>query len=116
MTDPYAYWRAALAGEKPKAFVDQAECGFYRKGVYARGIMKDGVFVPDDKANNRRIGWEPVAIYMEMRVRIGTQDFPADKIDIWSWVADQPISEETYRAVTERNEPWPEEKPKGKFA
>ncbi len=117
MSDPFAYWRAALAGEKPTAFVDTPMCGFYRKGVYERGVIRDGVFIPDERANNRRVGWEPVAIYMQMRVRVGNDDFPADSIDIWSWVADQPISEELYRAVSERNEPWPEDvKRKGKFA
>lgn len=117
MTDPFAYWKARRAGENPKAFVDSPQCGFYRKGVYERGVIRDGVFIPDENANNRRVGWEPVAIYMQMRVRVGNDDFPADSIDIWSWVADQDISEELYRAVSEKNEPWPEDvKRKGKFA
>ncbi len=103
--DLYAYWRAALAGEKPKMYVDQPELGFYRKGVYERGIIRKGVFIPQEGANSRRVGWAPVAIFMNENVmtgRIGDVDVTGDDLnDLWTWVAGNPITEESYRADAE---------------
>jgi hypothetical protein len=99
----YDYWKAALAGEKPKMFVDQPELGFYRKGIHERNA----------KGNNKRIGWMPVAVFMDgivMTARVGMRDVIGDDLnELWSYIAGNPISEETYRAVAERDEPWPGE-------
>ncbi len=107
----FDYWRAALAGEKPKMYVDFPQCGFYRKGVYERGITRKGVFIPQEGANSKRIGWEPVAIFMNegvMTGRVGDADLTGDALnELWTWVSGQPISEEDYRAVAERGETWP---------
>lgn len=102
MTDGYAFWRSALAGENPKMFVDQCELGFYRKALKER----------DAKGNNKRVGWIPVAIFMDgdvMTARVGMRDVIGDELnELWSYIAGQPISEETYRAVAERDEAWPD--------
>ena len=103
--NPYAFWQAALAGEKPKMFVDQPECGFYRQAIKER----------DAKGNNKRVGWTPVAIFVDGEApalvgRIGDREVTGDALnELWSYVAGNPISEETYRAVAERGEPWPGE-------
>lgn len=98
----YDYWKAALAGNKPKAIVDQCELGFYRKGRYER----------NEKGNNRRVGWAPVAVFMqggEMVALVGDREIDGLALGgLWSYIADNPISEETYRAVAERGEPWPD--------
>lgn len=99
----YDYWQAALAGQKPKPVVDQPELGFYRKGLYER----------NDKGNNRRVGWEPVAIWMNgatlILTHLGGDTSVRDRInEAWSYCCDNPISEEIYRAVAERGEPWPD--------
>jgi len=112
MTNPYAYWKAALAGEKPKMFVDDPQPGFYRRGVYEK---------QENKAR-KRVGWSPVAIFMnqaELAAVVGGDAITdRDKInEIWSYCAAYPISEETYRAVAEQGAQWPdshEEKPKAK--
>jgi hypothetical protein len=101
----YDYWRAALAGQKPKPVVDQPELGFYRKGLYER----------NDKGNKRRVGWEPVALWMNgttlILTHLGGDTSVRDRInEAWSYCCDNPISEETYRAVAERGEPWPDER------
>ena len=92
-------------------YVDTPECGFYRKGVYQRGIIRKGVFTPQEGANSRRIGWEPVAVFMNgdvMTGRVGDTDMTGDALnELWSWIAGNPISEETYRAVAEHGEAWP---------
>lgn len=104
MTNPYAYWKAALAGEKPKMFVDDPQCGFYRKGVYEKR---------ENKAR-KRVGWEPVAIFMSgtdlVAVMGSRAETDRDKInELWSYIAGNPISEATYRAVAERGEGWPDD-------
>lgn len=100
----YNYWKAALAGEKPKMFVDSPELGFYRKGVYER----------DAKGNNRRVGWTPIAVFMDgekMVARIGSEklgrDVTGDDLnELWSYIARSAISEGNYREVAEHGKRW----------
>ncbi len=99
----YQYWKDALAGKKPPMYVDQCELGFYRKSISER----------NDKGNSRRVGWEPVAVFMDgdvMVARVGTKEITdPDKLnDLWSWIASNAISEEWYRAVAEQGLPWPD--------
>lgn len=106
--NPYEYWQARQRGENPPAYVEQPECGFYRK--------KNG------GKQRTLVTYEPVAIFLDhdgkMVGRIGVQDnikeiriedsSQYDLRDLWSWLATNDISEETYRAVAERGEPWPD--------
>jgi len=97
----YAYWTDAIAGKKPKAIVDQCELGFYRKSISER----------NEKGNSRRIGWEPVAVFMDgdvMVARVGNREVTdQDKLaDLWSWIASNPISEAEYRRVAESGLDW----------
>ena len=103
----YEYWRAALAGEKPKMYVDTPECGFFRKGTYER----------DAKGNKKRTGWQPVAIFKNadggMIARVGSElsgdDVDGDKLnELWSYVCNNPISEGAYREVARHGKPWPD--------
>jgi hypothetical protein len=103
----YGYWRDALAGKKPKMFVDFPELGFYRKGVYKK----------EPNVRAKRVGWTPVAIFFPngaLAAVIGPNTRPniitdRDQInELWSFVAANPISEDTYRAVAERGEGWPD--------
>jgi hypothetical protein len=109
MTNSYKFWQSSLAGENPKMFVDQPELGFYRSPIKER----------DAKGNNKRTGWKAVAVFMHngmptARVHAGSyvHDVIGDGLnELWSYIAGNPISEETYRAVAERGEPWPGELP-----
>ena len=53
----------------------------------------------------KRIGWAPVAIFMNENVmtgRIGDVDVTGDDLnELWTWVAGNPITEESYRADAE---------------
>lgn len=109
MTNLYAYWQSALAGDKPKMYVDDPQCGFYRKAVYTKEPNKAA----------KKTGWKPVAVFVsnaDLVAVVGSVDDPhhvitsdRDKInELWSYIAANPISEETYRAVAERGEPWPD--------
>lgn len=109
--NPYEYWQARQRGENPHAYIEQPECGFYRKknGGYRKGIKQPTTY-------------EPVAIFLDgdgkIVGRIGSKgnihevriDDTAnyDLRDIWPYISDKDISEETYRAVAERGEPWPD--------
>lgn len=104
----YDYWRKALAGEKPKMFVDEPQCGFYREGMREQMPLKNG-----QGMTWKRVGWRPVAIFNSGSTIAAAIDgatmMDRDKINVlWSHVAGNPISEETYRAVAERGEPWPD--------
>ena len=105
----YSYWRDALAGKKPKMYVDCPELGFYRKGVY----------VKEPNVRAKRVGWTPVASFLAGDTKLltafigpsnqGKYLTDRDQInELWSFVAANPISEETYRAVAERGEGWPD--------
>jgi len=104
----YTYWREALAGKKPKMFVDCPELGFYRKGVY----------VKEPNVRSKRVGWTPVAIFLgpDKAIVACVGQFGSDKHltdrdqinELWSYVAANPISEAWYRTVAERGEGWPD--------
>lgn len=106
----YAFWRAALAlaGDGGRLTRRQAaeigpltsapECGFWRKRV--KGTI-----------NGKRVRRPslPVAIWSTSEgFQCLVDGKPADASAIWSWVCTTPISEQTYRAVAERREWWPE--------
>lgn len=101
MSDQYDSWRKRLAGEKLPTYVqssDDVNSGFYRLR------RKD--------KTTKEITWEPVAFWRGgdnelCGVRSG-QILTADQcLDIWTFVVQYPITEETWRAVAERGEPWP---------
>lgn len=104
MSNPYQYWQDALAGLKPKMYVDHCELGFYRKAVSERNAA----------GNNRRVGWTPVAVFMDgdtMVARVGSEKLGRDVIgdelnELWSWIAQNPISEGSYRQVAENGKRW----------
>jgi hypothetical protein len=100
--DPYQFWKDSMAGLKPKLYVDDPRLGFYRKPIKER----------NDKGNNKRVGWEPIAIFMVgniMAARVGVTDITGDALnELWSYVAGNPISEEWFRTVYERGEAWPD--------
>jgi hypothetical protein len=96
----YDFWKRSLAGEKPSMFVDDPQLGFYRRVLKLR----------DANGNNKKIGWSPVAIFMDgdmMTARVGMKDVTGDALnELWSYVASNPISEYEYRRVAEQDLDW----------
>ncbi|MBG6211725.1 hypothetical protein IWQ49_006416 [Labrenzia sp. EL_126] len=87
MTDQFDYWRKALAGQNPPIHEGEAQVGFYRK----RNKPYKGKPMAD----------EPVAIYWHGDKLIAVQGTEkrskqVDPNDLWTWVADKPISYEEY--------------------
>ena len=94
--DRYAYWRAALNGEKPEANPDNPQDGYYRmrerkggplvpvavwfdEGAGRQLCLVGGTLVDENAANHR-----------------------------WSYFCDKPITHAVYTAVAERGEDWPD--------
>ena len=85
----YVYWQNALAGEFGPIHDGDPQPGFYRwrrKGQIDRPVA---IWCDDDGT---------------MRAMVGDHD--DDAAEIWTFVADKPIAEATYRAVM-AGEPWP---------
>ncbi|HWV44076.1 MAG TPA: hypothetical protein VN004_20805 [Pseudorhodoplanes sp.] len=92
--DRYAYWRAALRGERPEANPDNPQDGYYR--VRDR---KGGPLVP-------------VAVWFENDRQLcvigGKLVDETTACERWPYFADKPISHEVYTAVADRGENWPD--------
>lgn len=109
-------WRARLAGKTIKTFLQPQleDEGYYRRPI------TEAVLGPNGKTNGQKriIGWEPVAYFIDRGKLcgvIGNRDMAANEVTdehLWSWVCRHPIKEETFRAVAERGEPWPDTLPK----
>lgn len=113
MTDNYVNWRARLAGEEVRTFLQPQlfDCGYYRKPIVRK--------LPNGQ--NETTGWEPVAIFIDgedgLSGLIGIGDDMRELADediygerLWSWISNRPITYEVYQAVAERGEPWPDSK------
>lgn len=95
MSGDYTYWQKALAGEKPPIHEGDPQPGFYRKR------NKQG---EDDAVAIWTLDGEPMRgaiIDSEGNTRL------CDPVEIWTWIGDKPITEETFRAL-ERGEGWPD--------
>jgi len=88
---PWAYWQAVLSGKEMPIHEGQPQIGYYRtKG--GKGRMP-----------------EPVAIFEHEGAIVALKsNNPVDASEIWTWVCTSPISYETYVAVAERGEKWPD--------
>jgi hypothetical protein len=111
MNANYTRWRKRLAGETVVAFTspDESDVGFYRLPIRERA--------QDTKGNNngrwKTIGWKPVALFVsgedDLVCQIGPVLVTSDTRDEqWQWFVSHPISEEVWRAVYERGQPWPD--------
>lgn len=93
MSDPYAYWRNALAGTFGPVHEGDPQNGFYRK----KG--RDGA------------PWLPVAIFDHDRAKVGLLNGkPTDAAAIWTWVCDKPVTEAAYHGFL-AGKGWPDEPP-----
>lgn len=97
--DPWQWWRDKLAG-KPVVNDGTLHCGFFRKTT--------------KEFYGARKTFVPVAFYLDtngqIRCREGDRDVDDTRaLEVWEWVNDQPVTQEAYRAVAERDERWPDE-------
>jgi hypothetical protein len=105
-------WRARLTGEKVPTFLqpDFDDEGYYRKPITEPKLAANG----QRNGQKKIVGWESVAYFIDRGKLcgvIGDRDMAINEVtdeSLWSWVVRHPISEELYRAVAERGEPWPD--------
>jgi hypothetical protein len=103
-------WQQKLRGEKVVDFTDPTEHdeGYYRKPITEAQLGANG------KTNGIKkiVGWTPIAYFMidgVLEGTIGDRDMTGTEvIDNWTWCCRYPITEDLYRAVAERGEPWPD--------
>jgi len=98
VTDQFAGWRSLLAGEPVQFDANEPLAGYYR---------------------TRRKGgeWQPVGIWksdeltemLDGEWAVMLSGYPVTVDRVWPWCAKYPISYETYVAVAERGEPWPDQ-------
>ena len=104
MSNPYTYYQSALSGIFGPVHENDPQCGYYR--------MRRGRGGP----------WVPVAIWREVTGEdeiTGISDsgklvclvdgLEKDPFEVWTWVCRYPVPYETYVAVAERGEHWPED-------
>lgn len=88
----YSYWEQSLADKKMPVHDGDPQCGFYRKK------NKGGV----DQA---------CAIWVQDGKHIATVNGrQTDAQELWSWVCQRPISEQTFNSFNESGE-WPDDAP-----
>jgi hypothetical protein len=110
----YDRWRRRLAGEKVTAYTqpDFGDSGFYRLPIRERAQNAQG----NNNGRWKTIDWKPVALFVasndDLVCQVGGVFLTNDGMnEQWQWFVSHPISEETWRTVAERGEPWPDLSP-----
>lgn len=89
MSDPFTWWRAALAGEKPRTY-ETPECGYFK--------MRDRRGLNKNLAPIKR-PWIACAIWPdengELKAELAGTAVDVDRL--WPWAAKCPISFEDYQ-------------------
>src|SRR5215467_13259516 len=101
MTD-WSWWQTKLEGQPTQMSEGTPHAGFYRlqnKDTFGA----KSTFIP--------VAYWP-AENVELNCRVGDRDVtPEYGRDLWINVGAHPVTEEAYRGVAERGEPWPDEHP-----
>lgn len=88
----YTYWRKALTGENPPVHEGDPQPGFYFKKDKKLGRLPVAIW-----EGGPREGWV---------CKVGNKI--VDAVDVWTWVAGNPITEELYREVMKTGK-WPDD-------
>lgn len=96
--DQFAGWRSLLAGESVQFDANEPLAGYYRTRRKGGDWQPVGIWKADDAVSEMLDG--------EWTVMLSGNSVPVDRV--WPWCARYPISYETYAAVAERGEPWPD--------
>lgn len=97
MSTAYGYWKDALAGHSPAPIVDDPQPGFYRSRRKAGAPLPLAIWIEDGKVTGRMGGGDDA------------RELTRDRLnEVWNFACANPVTEEAYRAVAERGEPWPD--------
>lgn len=99
--DPFANWRRRLLSDKTlPTYETEPDQGFYRAAITQKTLG----------GATQKIGWRAVAYFYdagELYCVVDGGYVSRDRaIDMWLWCVKHPITEEQYRAVADRGEPW----------
>jgi len=92
----YSWWRQALLGHFGPFHENDPQPGYYRK------------------RKGRGGSWVPAAIWEDkdkLALSCLVDGVERDPFEVWTWVCRYPVPYETYVAVAERGEAWPEDLP-----
>ncbi len=95
--EAYAWWRAALAGQRPPMHDGEPQCGFYR-----RKLVKGGPWVPATIYLYAEIDENGDLASDEMHVCLLNGQM-VDAREQWSWLCGNPITYAEYRELQRRN-------------
>ena len=96
LPNSYSWWRQALLGHFGPIHENDPQPGYYR--------MRKG----------REGRWVPAAIWADkdkLALSCVVDAVERDPFEVWTWVCRYPVTYETYVAVAERGEAWPEDLP-----
>lgn len=93
----YAWWRAALAGEKPPIHDGDPKPGFYR-----RRMVRHGPWVPVRIWLEQPVDGETGELTGDETLRCEVDGRAADPGHQWTYVAGQPISESDFNYMRQR--------------
>lgn len=105
MSTDYTFWQRALSGDRDQNIdLNQPQCGFWRRWVRdtENPKVKRGVAVAIWKDGDGQLRCVET---LHGKAKPGDHD---RAVAVWPWCA-EPISEDTYRAVAERGENWPDQ-------
>jgi hypothetical protein len=92
MSDSFNFWQNAMVGRFGPIHENDPQPGFYRT---------------KPRAGERS---QPVAIWAdEAAVHALRDGFPVEPSAVWTWCCMHPVSYDTYVAVAENGQPWPED-------
>lgn len=99
--DPWLNWRKRLAGDKTvPTYETEPDQGYYRTPITQKTLG----------GATQKIGWRATAYFYDagaLHCVVDGQYVSRDRaIELWLWCVQHPITEEQYRAVADRGEPW----------
>lgn len=89
--DPYAWHRAALAGERPPIHMDEVNCGWFKTR-----LVRAGPFVPARIWLERTLDETTGELLSDEVLCCDVNGKPCDPQDKWTWLAGHPIAESEY--------------------
>ena len=102
----YTYYRSALKGVFGPVHENDPQCGYYRM---RRG--RGGPWIPVAIWREATGGDQNSAISDSGKLVCLVDGIERDPFEVWTWVCRYPVTYETYVAVAERGEAWPEDLP-----
>lgn len=87
----YAWWLAAVSGERLPTHENEVHCGLFKKRLVARGP-----WVPASIYIERTVCPETGELLSDEKLRCEINGHPADPFEAWVWLAKHPVDQTEY--------------------